>query len=642
MSRIASLYEDFGVLPTCTDSELRKAYRDLLFKTHPDQNQQDLDATLKTQHLNYAYAELKSHRAQAASGDQPSVTVPFSFSFAVDVQKVAGIKARFKASWEVLRDQPTDPVRALQFIHAAFQAERGDSDFVVCLLVDPILIDLASALLSDVTETERYARRTTLSRWARYLQIAGRVDDAIQILEDAVSSGLASPELKDDLRSQHYAAAQYAQPTTGAKSDSRERIAHLQRILELGYDLDYIHKLLAEAYHDLGDDERARACLEQAYRTNPDLSGAVRISRALGFGTKKHGARQEATTSTALRWTQPAQVPAPWQVRQWAEGRNWSAILDFSKPGDYSLRILPAARTTLWTIATSLGNCEHPAAESALTELLHFDHYWDVARAAATALSKIGGATAVAALEEYGTKITGGRQSFLSNCVSYLRARIQNSNALFGGDYSALLAQARQEAARHDYGLARFHLENVMKRMEREHRDFDRTTALWARSCAEMDDFQRAIEIVQPVYAALRDSGDRDTVAEIGGWLWSAARQYHGSLDELYQWALELNLSLIATATTPDDVLGPLRNTTRWLETVGRGASANIIRELIRKEAPGTLYVDAHNRDRYPRQVTLSDMMENFLKAFDTRIKAEAVPKLKKVMESEHSIGTRS
>jgi hypothetical protein len=42
-----------------------------------------------------------------------------------------------------------------------------------------------------------------------------------------------------------------------------------------------------------------------------------------------------------------------------------------------------------------------------------------------------------------------------------------------------------------------------------------------------------------------------------------------------------------------------------------RRSYATIIRELIRKEAPGTLYVDGHNRENYVRYVALSDMMDN-------------------------------
>jgi predicted PP-loop superfamily ATPase len=62
------------------------------------------------------------------------------------------------------------------------------------------------------------------------------------------------------------------------------------------------------------------------------------------------------------------------------------------------------------------------------------------------------------------------------------------------------------------------------------------------------------------------------------------------------------------------------------------GASANVIRNLIRTEAPGTLYVDGHNRENYLRPATLTESMKDYLETFDARIKKEAVPKLKEVM----------
>lgn len=200
---------------------------------------------------------------------------------------------------------------------------------------------------------------------------------------------------------------------------------------------------------------------------------------------------------------------------------------------------------------------------------------------------------------------------------------------------SALLAQARQEALRGNYGIVRFLLENLIVHMPREYPHFDETTALWARSCAEMNDFETAVEIVRPVYAALRDGGHLETLDEISHWLWNATlpfEKYHDGLDDHYQWALELNLSLVMSAATPDGVLGPLRSSTRWLERLNRGASANVIRNLIRTEAPGTLYVDGHNRENYLRPATFTESMKDYLETFDARIKKEAVPKLKEVM----------
>jgi hypothetical protein len=152
------------------------------------------------------------------------------------------------------------------------------------------------------------------------------MNDAIQILEDAVSSGLASAALKEELRSHHYGAAQYSHQTTGTKSQPEQRIVHLRRIIELGYDLDYIHKLLAEAYHEAGNNGAARAHLERAYRLNADLSGALRITRALGLPAKNRSTTTPVDNLPPPRWSRPAQIPAPWQIRLWAESGMWETI----------------------------------------------------------------------------------------------------------------------------------------------------------------------------------------------------------------------------------------------------------------------------------------------------------------------------
>jgi hypothetical protein len=55
----------------------------------------------------------------------------------------------------------------------------------------------------------------------------------------------------------------------------------------------------------------------------------------------------------------------------------------------------------------------------------------------------------------------------------------------------------------------------------------------------------------------------------------------------------------------------------------------------IRMEAPGSGFVDSHDRRSYVRHVTLSEGIRGLLKAFDGRIKTEAVAKLKDVMGSE-------
>ena len=52
---------------------------------------------------------------------------------------------------------------------------------------------------------------------------------------------------------------------------------------------------------------------------------------------------------------------------------------------------------------------------------------------------------------------------------------------------------------------------------------------------------------------------------------------------------------------------------TRWLELLGMGEMTQWIRELIRREAPGTWYVDAHDRINYIHNVQISDNLYNLI-----------------------------
>src|ERR1017187_7794272 len=101
MASIDSLYKRFGVQPTCSDDELRKAYHARLFAAHPDRNQQDPDATLKTQDIVDAFGQLKDYRSQSVPGAGGSIKFEFSFSFFSDIRDVVtSRKTRFKEVWE--------------------------------------------------------------------------------------------------------------------------------------------------------------------------------------------------------------------------------------------------------------------------------------------------------------------------------------------------------------------------------------------------------------------------------------------------------------------------------------------------------------------------------------------------------------
>jgi tetratricopeptide (TPR) repeat protein len=633
------------VTSTCSDDELRRAYHKALLKYHPDINPDQIDATVKTQQLTSAYAELKYYRVEepqcvdSEDGIKITVdgiehTIQFSFGQPVDIKDIADRKATLRNEWEEFRQNPSDPILALRLVHAAFRAEQ--QAFVEDLLLNPILTDSASLLLSFLPEDEA---SNTLIRWSEVLQHRKRPQPAIQILEDAFATGRALPYVGWALRRLHYSWAQYEDPTTGTRATPDVRIKHLRRILEIGFRDGYIYKFLAKAYHDCGDDEQARVCLRQAYELDPQLSGAVQISRALGLTKSSETSARGAKASKRYRYTRPEQIPSSAQLCEWVREGRWYEILEFANPNDYSPRILPKSREVLRQIASSLEGCTSPNHMIALTPLLNFTYYWDVSGAAMTTLSKIGDDDTIKLLEAFKRPANTRLAAHLEMCISYLRARVNDQDAC-SIPPRELLAQAEKALAKNDTGRARVILERLLAEVEQTDSIYPQATILLARSCARMDDPTTSIKLIKPVLNRLPERSRGGVLKEVASWLWSdlVFQQYDPSNDENYRLALEIHMELALIARRPDDVLKNLTDLARWLECLGANSIAQWLRRLIRSEAPGTWYVDNENRERYVPNVDLSQYLRAYLSDVDHTVKTTLTAKLKALLESPHTL----
>jgi tetratricopeptide (TPR) repeat protein len=527
------LYQTFSLSPDSSDDELRQAYRRILLLNHPDLNPRNIEeATRRTQEINEAYATLKNYRENpgAFSVDSPnniSVKMDFSIIFEslIDLKDIARRKDGFQKAFENFQSHPTDTLAALRLIHASFEAERYKE--LRELLKHPVLID-ASVILIKLYGNNKAA--ITLNRWADQLRQMNLIEQGLQILEDSYSAGVAEEPILDELRSFHYSIAQGYQTENKNKPEPFIRIKHLSRILDLGFQLDYIYKLLAEAYFEAGDTINALSNLKRAYEINPELAGAVKISRALGLLPQQEQRSRSKNKKANYVYNHAEQIPHPGQIRIWAREGSWDKIIAFADLNLYSRRIIPSARSTIRQIAASLGDCPDTKAKDLICAL-QGSVYWDVRDACKASLDR------------------------------------------------------------------------------------------WGKG-------------IKPQLVSEPSTDQHKDIEEI---LWNMLvfETYHPASDDKYETVITYLADFTLTSNNPSEVLGSLRKLTRWLEMLGLGEMAQWIRDLIRREAPGTYYVDNHDRENYVQKVQISENLQTKINPILENVKIYAPSKLAQVLASQ-------
>jgi hypothetical protein len=224
----------------------------------------------------------------------------------------------------------------------------------------------------------------------------------------------------------------------------------------------------------------------------------------------------------------------------------------------------------------------------------------------------------------------GREDACLQNAISYLQSRIQNKlSTTFDTSISKLIGHAKEAITQQDYGQARFLLENVATNIDQSHKSCLEIASLLAQTYAEMDEPAKAINLIKPILINWPIKSNRKIYEELTNWLWSylVFEEYDPTNDEEYLLALNIHFELVLATKKPDETLGNLRRLTRWMELLGEGDMAQWIRSLIRIAAPGTWYVDNHNREQYIRQVQLSSNLREQLITFHERIRTDTPKK---------------
>jgi len=434
----------------------------------------------------------------------------------------------------------------------------------------------------------------------------------------------------------HYSVAQ------GHMSDEKPeptvRITHLERILKLGFEFGYVHKLLAEAYYELGESAQARKYLKRAYEIDPELSGAVRISRALGMLPRKDPVSSPKRRARH-RYTRTDQIPSPSQIREWAASQRWEEILAYADVSDYSPRIVPKSRNRLRQIAISLGGCHTGQARERLTQFLD-SVYWDVRKASISSLARIGDMQTLDLLEAFVPRNSSDEVA-MREAIPYLRSRLASrSPTSTKAPTDMLLKRAERALAARSYGRARFLLENAVSGMNETDLGYVDAITLLARTCAEMGDSREAVELMKPVLHRLPVPSEGEVSRELASWLWGCLvfEDYDPAHDEDYLLALDIHLTLALTSDDPHEVLSNLRRLTRWLEILGDGSTAEWIRGMIRTSAPGTWHVDKTSREQYVRGIKLSKDLTVRLDELRARMQSGIPHKLSQVMHDPDAL----
>lgn len=130
-------YKVLGVSPDASDEEIKKAYRKLAMKYHPDRNPDDPEAARKMQEINAAYDIIKNpdaYKQAHTGGGQQAGYNPYGGAWQqINYRQLAYSYMMFGRYYEALQILAQDPNRNAQWYYLSALANDGLGNQVTAL-----------------------------------------------------------------------------------------------------------------------------------------------------------------------------------------------------------------------------------------------------------------------------------------------------------------------------------------------------------------------------------------------------------------------------------------------------------------------------------------------------------------------------
>ena len=658
-------YELLGVSSDVDADLLRKAYLREMKQWHPDLNPHDAQAaTVKAQKIAEAYQAICICRQPGSDAATSSAASPFRFWSVLDAKASLNLRGRFAQALQEYRLHPQDIAIALKLIHAACRAQAHAH--LPAILRTKILIDSSALLVRIVPRSEAIP---TLEAWAEYLDHEGHTADAIQLLADGLQECLSfllaeqgssdavqarSGEHSDNLgpagphsRCLYHLTYEFCNGRAPKKQPMPPpdvRIKLLRQAIRFYQDLGYLRKMIASALVEAGNLEAAGAEFQEAIRLDPELTGVMKLKRALGLAAVNNrvptGIKPEKAATSKYVFQTEDQLPSEWALFNAAENAKWDTLTPLLDFDNFSPKIRRAsARPLVEQAAWHIGYSGKAIVIPALMELTE-SVYSDVRHSSRLSLARLGDAgtlQCLMALKPFSSVTLEGDN--IKQATGYLEMSLSHRQApgALVPD-RGLFDQAKRFLDNKEAGRARYLLEFLIgESTEIPDTKIEHTKSL-SFAAAQMEDYRAASRALIRIYFSLKESDKATLASDLFRWLvLTLPRSYSPEFDLQFGQCLSVGAERIAFASNAEAFLPSVKEFNQFLARLGKAECATRIHRFIQTKAPANDYFYASNCHYYDSDAALSVSLQEAVTKKAEDVTKSVAGRLKAIMRAKPS-----